>query len=210
MPNPNLLGGQPPPKRSKSAVVQRPNWVRKMPLIMFAIIAGLFLYALFYAKPHDIPSALIGKPVPTVAFPALDGLKLGDAQVPGLTAADFAKGKVTVVNFWATWCPPCNAEHAMLVELKQRMGDSAELVGINHKDQPAAALSFLNRKSNPFSRVGTDATGRGAIDWGVYGMPETFVVNGRGQIAYKHIGEITAESIEQKLLPAIKAAGTGQ
>jgi cytochrome c biogenesis protein CcmG, thiol:disulfide interchange protein DsbE len=208
MPNPNLLGGQPPPKRSSSAIVQRPTWVKKMPLIMFACIAGIFLYALFFAKPQDIPSALIGKPVPAVAFPALDGLKSGDTQVPGLTAADFAKGRVTVVNFWATWCPPCVAEHAMLVELKKRMGDTADLVGINHKDAPASALSFLTRKGNPFARVGTDTTGRGAIDWGVYGMPETFVVNGRGEIAYKHIGEITAVSIEQKLLPAIKAAAS--
>jgi cytochrome c biogenesis protein CcmG, thiol:disulfide interchange protein DsbE len=185
---------------------QRPTWVKRLPLIVFGVLAGLFLYALFYANPQSIPSALIGKPVPPVGFAALDGLKAGEAPVPGLTGTDFAKGRVTVVNFWASWCGPCVVEHPMLVELKNRVGDSADLVGINYKDTPTSALSFLNRKGNPFSRVGTDLAGRGAIDWGVYGIPETFVVNGRGEIAYKHIGEITAESIDQKLLPAIKAA----
>ncbi len=184
----------------------RPLWVKKLPALVFAGLAALFLYALFYADPSKIPSALIGKPVPSVSFPPLDGLAHDGVAVPGLLAADLGNGRVTVVNFWASWCQPCVTEHAILVELQKRIGDSADLVGVNYKDTPAAAISFLNRRSNPFKKLGTDATGRGAIDWGVYGMPETFVVNGRGQIAYKHIGEITLESLEQKLLPAIKAA----
>ena len=185
---------------------QRRGWVKRLPLIVFAVLASLFLYSLFFANPQSIPSALIGKPVPPVDFPALDGLKSGEAAVPGLTAADLAKGRVSIVNFWASWCGPCTAEHPHLVELKKRIGDSVDLVGVNYKDRAASALSFLTRKNNPFARVGTDVTGRGAIDWGVYGIPETFVVNGRGEIAYKLVGEITPENIEQKLLPAIKAA----
>ena len=192
-----------------SDVASRPRrspWARRAPSLVFIGLATLFLYALFYAEPSKIPSALIGKPVPAAAFPALEGLTRDGTAVPGLTAADFAKGRVTIVNFWASWCAPCAAEHPMLVELRKRMGENADLVGINYKDQTGAAMSFLTRKSNPFQKVGTDITGRGAIDWGVYGIPETFVVNGKGEIAYKHIGEITAESLDTKLLPAIKAA----
>jgi cytochrome c biogenesis protein CcmG, thiol:disulfide interchange protein DsbE len=213
MPNPNLLGPnvRKPPHDSgpsRAAGGARPQWVKRFPAIIFVAMASLFLFALFNADPSKIPSALIGKPVPVFDFPALEGLTKDSAPVPGLAASDLAKNRVTVVNVWASWCAPCATEVPMLVELKKRLGDTADLVGINYKDSTAAAMSFLSRKGNPYSRVGTDTTGRGAIDWGVYGIPETFVVNGKGEIAYKLVGEVTADSMEQKLLPAILAAGS--
>jgi cytochrome c biogenesis protein CcmG, thiol:disulfide interchange protein DsbE len=109
-----------------------------------------------------------------------------------------------VVNFWASWCAPCVQEHPLLIELKRRTG--VRLYGINYKDQTAAARRFLGRYGNPFKAVGVDSDGRAAIEWGVYGMPETFVVNGEGRIVYKHVGPISPEALETKLIPAIAAA----
>ena len=152
-----------------------------------------------------LPSALIGKPVPAMALPALEGLTDGARTIGGFDSADLAKGEVSVVNFWASWCGPCVQEHPLLVALKERTG--APLFGVNYKDQPAAARRFLGRYGNPFAAVGVDANGRAAIEWGVYGMPETFIVNGKGQIVYKHVGPISAERPStSKIIPAIEAA----
>jgi cytochrome c biogenesis protein CcmG/thiol:disulfide interchange protein DsbE len=178
-----------------------------IPLLIFAAMAGLFAFALRSGDPSRLPSALIGKPVPTTEFPPLEGLRDDGGPVPGFTSKDLAAGKVSVVNFWASWCVPCVQEHPLLVELKGRTG--VDLYGVNYKDQATAARRFLGRYGNPFTAVGTDATGRNAIEWGVYGMPETFVVNGRGEIVYKHVGPISAESLAQRLVPAIEAARAG-
>jgi cytochrome c biogenesis protein CcmG/thiol:disulfide interchange protein DsbE len=164
----------------------------------------LFAFALTSGDPSKLPSALIGKPVPQTEFPALEGLQNANAPVPGFTSAELGHGKVSVVNFWASWCGPCVEEQPLLIELASRA--DVDLYGINYKDQTTSARRFLGRYGNPFKAVGTDANGRGAIEWGVYGMPETFVVNGNGTIAYKHVGPISKESLEAKLLPAIEAA----
>jgi cytochrome c biogenesis protein CcmG/thiol:disulfide interchange protein DsbE len=124
--------------------------------------------------------------------------------VAGFTSLDLAQGEVSVVNFWATWCVPCVEEHPVLVRLKEKTG--VRVFGINYKDQPAAARRFLGRYGNPFAAVGADGNGRTAIEWGVYGMPETFIVDGKGRIAYRHVGPITAEALEAKIVPAIRAA----
>jgi cytochrome c biogenesis protein CcmG/thiol:disulfide interchange protein DsbE len=124
--------------------------------------------------------------------------------VLGFSAAELSKGDVTIVNFWASWCAPCVAEHPLLVELAENSG--VKLYGVNYKDKPEAARRFLGRYGNPFAAMGVDPQGRGAIEWGVYGMPETFVINGRGEIAYKHVGPITHQSMRDNLLPALKAA----
>jgi cytochrome c biogenesis protein CcmG, thiol:disulfide interchange protein DsbE len=174
------------------------------PLAIFAILALLFAFALRSGDPSKLPSALIGKRVPEISFAALDGLKDGTEPVGGFAAAELASGKVTVVNFWASWCVPCVQEHPVLGTLKQRTG--TPIFGVNYKDETSQARRFLGRYGNPFTAVGVDADGRGAIEWGVYGMPETFIVNGRGEIVYKHVGPITAESLEAKLIPAIRAA----
>jgi cytochrome c biogenesis protein CcmG/thiol:disulfide interchange protein DsbE len=167
-------------------------------------IAALFAFALTSGDPTKLPSALIGRPVPQTEFPPLEGLLNSGRPVPGFTAADLAQGKVSVVNFWASWCVPCIEEHPLLIALKERTG--VALYGVNYKDQAEAGRRFLGRYGNPFDAVGIDRSGRNAIEWGVYGMPETFVINGRGEIAYKHVGPISKQSLESQLLPAIAAA----
>jgi cytochrome c biogenesis protein CcmG, thiol:disulfide interchange protein DsbE len=174
------------------------------PVIGFAALAALFAFALTSGDPSRLPSALLGKPVPAMQFPALEGLLDAGQPVPGFASADLAKGNVSVVNFWAAWCTECAAEQDLLLDLKARTG--VPIYGVNYKDDAVAARRFLGRYGNPFKAVGTDKAGRSAIEWGVYGMPETFVINGRGEIAYKHVGAITPESLETKLLPAIAQA----
>jgi cytochrome c biogenesis protein CcmG/thiol:disulfide interchange protein DsbE len=175
-----------------------------VPLLLFAAMAGLFAFALRSGDPSRLPSALIGKPAPATDLPPLEALRDERGAVPGFTSRDLASGKVSIVNFWASWCVPCVQEHPLLIELKARTG--VDIYGVNYKDQAAAARRFLGRYGNPFAAVGVDSTGRNAIEWGVYGMPETFVINGRGEIVYKHVGPISAESLAQRLTPAIEAA----
>jgi cytochrome c biogenesis protein CcmG/thiol:disulfide interchange protein DsbE len=182
---------------------RRRGWAMA-PLLIFAAIAALFAFALTSGDPTKLPSALIGRPVPQTEFPPLEGLLNSGRPVPGFTAADLAQGKVSVVNFWASWCVPCIEEHPLLIALKERTG--VALYGVNYKDQAEAGRRFLGRYGNPFDAVGIDRSGRNAIEWGVYGMPETFVINGRGEIAYKHVGPISKQSLESQLLPAIAAA----
>jgi cytochrome c biogenesis protein CcmG, thiol:disulfide interchange protein DsbE len=174
------------------------------PVATFAILAAIFAFALRSGDPSKLPSALIGKPVPSIALPGIEGLNDGARPIGGFAGADLAEGQVSVVNFWASWCIPCVQEHPLLVALKERTG--VELYGVNYKDQAAAARRFLGRYGNPFTAVGADGDGRAAIEWGVYGMPETFVVDGQGRIAYKHVGPISAEALESRIIPAIRAA----
>ncbi len=171
-----------------------------VPLAIFLAVAILFQFALKSGDPSKLPSALIGKPAPATDFPALDG----QAGVPGFSAADLAKGRVTVVNFWASWCAPCVEEHPLLVELAKEPG--VTLYGVNYKDEAENARRFLGRYGNPFGALGVDQKGRGAIEWGVYGMPETFVVDGQGRIAYKHVGPLTSQSVAERVLPAVRKA----
>lgn len=178
------------------------GWVMA-PLLIFIALAGLFAFGLT-GDPSKLPSALIGRPVPQTEFPPLEGLTENGQPVPGFHAVDLAKGKVSVVNFWASWCGPCIEEHPLLITLKERSG--VDIYGVNYKDQAEAGRRFIGRFGNPFTAIGTDQTGRSAIEWGVYGMPETFVINGRGEIAYKHVGPISQNSLENKLLPAIEKA----
>lgn len=175
-----------------------------LPALVFVAVAGLFAVALKSGDPSKLPSALIGKPVPESLFAPLAALVADGKPVPGFSNSDLTKGKTSIVNFWASWCAPCIDEHPLIAELKIKSG--LEIFGVNYKDDPAAARRFLGRYGNPFSAVGADADGSTAIDWGVYGMPETFVINGRGEIVYKHVGALTADAIQAKILPAIKAA----
>lgn len=174
-----------------------------VPFLIFIALTGLFAFGLT-GDPTKLPSALIGRPVPETAFPPLEGLMQNGEAVAGFGAADLAKGEVSVVNFWASWCVPCIEEHPLLIKLRERSG--VTIYGVNHKDQPEAGRRFLGRYGNPFAAVGTDRNGRGAIEWGVYGMPETFVIDGAGKIAFKHVGPISEESLERVLLPAIEKA----
>lgn len=190
-------------ERSDAAPGRRVGWMAA-PLAVFAALALMFLYALKTGDPTRLPSALIGKPAPRLALAPLEGLLDAGRPVPGIDGADLARGEVSVVNFWASWCVPCVQEHPVLVELGRRTG--VALFGINYKDQATAARRFLGHYGNPYRAVGVDGNGRAAIEWGVYGMPETFVVDGHGRIVYKHIGPISIEAMESRLIPAVEKA----
>jgi cytochrome c biogenesis protein CcmG/thiol:disulfide interchange protein DsbE len=173
--------GMPSPSDAAPRASRRLSWV-VVPVIAFTALVALFAFALNSGDPSRLPSALIGKPVPHMEFPALEGLTDAGHPVPGFTSADLPKGTVSVVNFWAAWCAECAREQEQLLDLKARTG--LPIYGVNYKDDPVAARRFLGRYGNPFNAVGTDKAGRSAIEWGVYGMPETFVINGKGEIVY--------------------------
>jgi len=175
-----------------------------LPVVVFAGIAAMFAYALGSGDPSKLPSALIGKPAPEMSLPELPGLREGGVQVPGFSTGDLKRGEPTVINFFASWCAPCVQEHPLLVELKSNAG--VRIFGVNYKDPDPGGRRFIGRYGNPYAAVGVDATGRAAIEWGVYGMPETFVVDGQGRITMKHVGPLTALVVKQRLLPAIEAA----
>jgi len=181
----------------------RRRWLVLAPLAFFLALAALFLLQLLSGRDSaTVPSALLGQAAPQTELPPLERLGL-----PGLASAELA-GKVTLVNVWASWCAPCREEHPLLMALS---GDARfEIAGLNYKDTPANARRFLGELGNPYDRVGVDANGRAAIDWGVYGVPETFLVGRDGRIAYKHVGPFTEQSMREDLMPAIEKALTGQ
>jgi cytochrome c biogenesis protein CcmG/thiol:disulfide interchange protein DsbE len=178
------------------------KWGLALPLIVFAAIAGLFWYALQSGDPSRLPSALVGRPVPDFDLPAIEGMAAANPGAEGFSARDLASGQPTILNVWASWCVPCHAEHPLLMELAKEPG--VRIYGINYKDDPAAARRFLGRLGNPFMRVGADRSGRTAIDFGVYGVPETYVISGDGRIAYRHVGPLTEDAIKEKLLPLLQ------
>ena len=182
---------------------RRRNLFVLAPLIIFAALAALFFFRLGAGDPSRIPSALIGRPVPETALPPLPGLERDGEPIPGVTPELF-RGAVTLVNVWASWCVPCHDEVPFLLELAQDR--RIQVVGINYKDVPDNARRFLGRYGNPFAASGADANGRASIDWGVYGVPETFVVGRDGRIAYKLIGPITQDNFETMLKPALDRA----
>lgn len=167
-----------------------------LPLILLVALVWIFA-ANIDRDPNFVPSALIDKPAPETTLPPIEG-----GTLPGFSAEDL-KGQVTVVNVFASWCVPCRDEHPVLVELAQT---GVPIYGLNQKDAAENALSFLNELGNPYTRIGADKDGRASIEWGVYGVPETFVVNAEGIITYKHTGPISQASLESSVLPAIEAA----
>jgi cytochrome c biogenesis protein CcmG/thiol:disulfide interchange protein DsbE len=173
------------------------------PLVVFLGLALLFLFRLGDGDASLIPSALIGHPAPQTNLPPIAGLDHDGAPVPGLDAASF-KGAVTVVNVWASWCVPCHDEAPLLLQLAQ--DNRLRLVGINYKDDPGNARRFLGRYGDPFAAAGADQSGRAAIEWGVYGVPETFVIGRDARIAYKLVGPITPDNFESLLKPEIEKA----
>jgi cytochrome c biogenesis protein CcmG/thiol:disulfide interchange protein DsbE len=179
------------------------RWLMALPLVAFAALAAIFWYRLGNGDPSRIPSALIGRPAPQTSLPALEGLANNGAQVPGLDPAAF-KGKVSVVNVWASWCVPCHDEAPLLTELGK--DSRLQVVGINYKDAPDNARRFLGRYGNPFGIVGVDANGRASIEWGVYGVPETFIVGRAGTIVYKLVGPVTPDNINTVLRAEIDKA----
>ncbi|WP_349358717.1 DsbE family thiol:disulfide interchange protein [Stappia sp.] len=177
--------------------------VALLPLVVFGLLAALFLVQLLSGKDtSQVPSALIGKPAPEFTLPPVPDL-LGEdgAPMPGFTRADLL-GKVSVVNIFASWCVPCRQEHPLLEALAD--DGRAEIIGINYKDKPENARRFLGALGNPYDRVGADDRGRAAIDWGVYGVPETFIVDAAGTIRYKFIGPLAPETYRDVFLPELE------
>ncbi len=188
---------------NETASPLRRRLVVAVPLAVFLALAALFLFRLGAGDPSRIPSALIGRPAPPTALPPVEGLTRDGMPVPGLSGDDF-RGRVTVLNVWASWCVPCHDEVPFLDLLAQ--DSRIRLVGINYKDRAENARRFIGRYGNPFAAIGTDANGRAAIEWGVYGVPETFVVGRDGRIAYKLVGPITEANFATQVKPAIEKA----
>jgi cytochrome c biogenesis protein CcmG/thiol:disulfide interchange protein DsbE len=188
---------------SEGSARRRRNVLVFLPLVAFAALAALFFYRLGAGDPSRLPSALIGHPIPATDLPPVPGLERDGKPVPGLTNATF-EGAVTLVNVWASWCVPCHDEVPFLEHLSK--DKRIRLVGINYKDSPDNARRFLNRYGNPFVATGRDDAGRTSIDWGVYGVPETFLIGRDGRIAYKLVGPITADNLARTLTPEIEKA----
>lgn len=183
-----------PPRQARA-------WLALVPVAVFAVLAVIFYRGLL-GNPADVPSVLINKPVPAFTLSPIDGLDL-----PGLADGDLKKGEVTLVNVWASWCVPCREEHPLLMELASR-GD-VRVVGINYKDDPENARRFLVTLGIPFAAVGADPNGRAAVDWGVYGVPESFIVDGTGTIRMKWIGPLTREALTKQIIPKIEEIRRG-
>ena len=173
-----------------------------VPVAVFALLAAVFGFYLHQIGTGEkdaaqVPSALIGKPAPEFDLPPIEGME------GGLKTADL-RGEVAMVNVFASWCPPCQQEHPFLMRLARA---GVPVYGINIKDRPKNARAFLRRLGNPYRRIGADLTGRVSIDWGVYGYPETFILDREGRIRYKHVGPILAHDLESRILPLLEELG---
>jgi cytochrome c biogenesis protein CcmG, thiol:disulfide interchange protein DsbE len=172
--------------------MSRGRLIAIVPIVVFVALVALLYLRLGGGDPSKLPSALIGKPAPVLVLRPLE-----NSVVPGLDPKDF-QGRVTLINVWGSWCGPCRDEHRFLTRLAA--DPRLRLVGINYKDTAENARRFLARHGNPFAAIGVDDSGRAAIEWGVYGVPETFIVGRDGRIAYKHVGPISEQT-----LPAVQA-----
>jgi cytochrome c biogenesis protein CcmG/thiol:disulfide interchange protein DsbE len=169
-----------------------------LPLTVVGLLGAVFYWGLFN-NDDRLPSTLIGRPVPEFTLPPIEG------RENGLSSADL-QGQVSLVNVWASWCVPCRTENPLLVELAE--AGTVPIHGINFKDDAEGALAFLEELGDPFTRIGADHSGRVAIDWGVYGLPETFVIDAQGRIAYKHVGPFDRSSLEEDILPVVRRLQT--
>jgi cytochrome c biogenesis protein CcmG/thiol:disulfide interchange protein DsbE len=166
------------------------RWIALLPIFLFAALAGFFLYGLERPDKDVLQSPLIGTQAPATMLPDLEG------RAGGIVSANFGDGKPVLVNFFASWCPPCHLEHPQLLTLKK---SGVRIFGIAVKDTPADTALFLSQKGNPFAQVGSDRSGRTAINWGVYAYPESYLIDGKGIIRFKQVGDIRAEQVPQIL-----------
>ena len=162
-------------------------WLAAVPVIAFLVLLAIFWRGLS-GNPSEIPSALIDKPAPGFMLPPVEGL-----GIPGFDTDSLKAGQVTLVNVWASWCGPCRIEHPVLMELSKR--SDIRIYGLNYKDDPENARRFLGMLGQPYAAAVADESGRAAVDWGVYGVPETFVVDGQGMIRFKWIGPLTSQAV---------------
>ncbi len=163
----------------------------------FAILAAVLAWQLLTGTPDKVPSALIDKSIPEFDLPPIPGWDVG------LASADIKNGGVSIVNVFASWCGPCRVEHPLLMDIAAQ--DILPIWGLNYKDQPEDSARWLNDLGDPFTQIGSDLSGRVGIDWGVYGVPETFVIDAQGRIVYKHIGVLTRIDWDEKIMPLINS-----
>ncbi len=178
------------------------RWLAYAPLIVFMALAWLLFERLNAGDPASIPSVLIGQSAPPLNLPGLDG-------APGLTDADLRAGHISVVNVFGSWCEPCHYEHQFLMALAADPDLKAKgvaIYGVAQKDSAGNIRRFLGAKGDPYAQVALDVNGRAGIDWGVYGVPETFIVRGDGSLAFKLVGPMTAATLESEVKPQIRKA----
>jgi cytochrome c biogenesis protein CcmG/thiol:disulfide interchange protein DsbE len=190
-------------RRDSQLPEERRRWRRiayLLPVLLFAGLAIAFDWGLT-RNPREVPSVLIGKPVPEFALPPVQG------RTFGLASADL-RGEVTLVNVFASWCTACRYEHPLFLRLEAE--GTVPIHGLNYKDGPADAAQWLDTLGDPYTRTGSDRDGRVAIDWGVYGVPETYVVSAEGRIVYKHIGPVSEEVLKETIMPKIEALRSGE
>ena len=166
------------------------------PIGIFAGVVALVAVAVFRDAPDALPLTRVGGPAP-----ALSEVTLGD--FPGVMPGMLASGEVTLVNFWASWCPPCRAEHPRLLEMA---GDGLPIIGVNFRDNEDAAIKYLTDDGNPFVAVAFDPAGRTALEWGATGLPETFIIGGDGTVLFRYVGPLVGSDYEQRFVPALTAA----
>ncbi len=197
------LGGQGNGNTDNGAEPRRRRWIGLTPLIVFGAIAAVFVYQLRSGNdPSELPSTLIDQLAPDFDLAPLEGLANSNGPVPGFSTADLI-GEVTVVNVWGSWCVPCRAEHPFIEALAE--DGRFRVVGINQRDGTANALAFLAEFGNPYDAVGIDPRGRASIDWGVYGVPETFLIDRNGVIRHKIIGPIDERRLFEEVMPQLEA-----
>ncbi|MFN3994332.1 MAG: DsbE family thiol:disulfide interchange protein [Tabrizicola flagellatus] len=175
------------------------RWLMILPPVLFAGLAGLFYAGMQRSNPGELQSVFVGRPAPALPATTLQGIR-------GLTEADLRSGEVTVVNFWATWCPPCRAEHPVL---KEMAAQGIRVAGVNIRDDDAKAVAYLEEEGNPFIGVATDPTMRGAIDWGVTAPPETFIIGGDGTVLFRFVGPLVGTDYETRFKPELEKALAG-
>lgn len=174
-----------------------------LPVLLFGALVLVFFIGLTQGDTfRKLPSVLIGKPAPTMDMEPVEGLVIDGKQVPSFKGADLKSGKVTVVNFWASWCVPCRQEHPQMITLGKM--SEIKLFGINYKNDPADAGQFLRQLGSPYAAIGSDFRGRAGIEWGVVGLPETYIVDGKGIIRYKFIGPISERALKNGFMPKLR------
>ncbi|MGL4238851.1 DsbE family thiol:disulfide interchange protein [Tabrizicola sp.] len=175
------------------------RWLMILPPVLFAGLAGLFYAGMYRENAGELQSVFINRPAPVLPTTGLPG-------VPVLTDADLRTGEVTVVNFWATWCPPCRAEHPVLLEMA---GKGVRVAGVNIMDDDAKAVAYLAEDGNPFIGVATDPNGRNRVEWGVTAPPETFIIAGDGTVLFRFVGPLVGTDYETRFVPALEKALAG-
>lgn len=172
------------------------RWLLILPLVLFAGLAVLFYTGMYRDNAGQLQSVFVGRPAPVLPVTTLPG-------IPGLTDADLKTGEVTVINFWATWCPPCRAEHPVLLKLA---ADGVRVAGVNIMDDDAKAVDYLAEEGNPFFGVATDPKGRNRVEWGVTAPPETFIVGGDGTVLFRFVGPLVGTDYEDRFVPELEKA----